>query len=232
MRQLTDKDAEKISSRSLGAMSLLQIIPDQFAFAVLFYFNGTVDTMAFAYFFLSLFFAGSLYKTKGIVMTGVTVGFLFSAITIIEYFKLIPHFPTFQNVTFFGDIFILRAKIYSFILYVGIITFVAAFLSNLIRNREMRLRVQRDKLSEQTHVLVFQTQELTQAQGELQGALTRSDVARKAATQARDEMEKANIELNKKVDELEKFYKVTVGREVRIAELKAENKELKKKMKE
>jgi len=40
-------------------------------------------------------------------------------------------------------------------------------------------------------------------------------------------MEKANTELQKKIDELEKFYKITVGREVRMVELKSQIKDLK-----
>jgi len=57
--------------------------------------------------------------------------------------------------------------------------------------------------------------------------LVTSDTARRAATQARNEMEKANLELKKKIDELEKFYKITVGREVRMVELKSQIKDLK-----
>jgi hypothetical protein len=231
MRSFGRQPIEKISDRFLRIMSFLQIIPDQIMFAVDFYFVGTVDTMAFMYFFLSLLFSGSLYRTRGIVLTSMLVGFLFTFICVIEYLGLIPHFPTYPGVTFFGNLYILRSKIVSFISYIGIVTFASVFLSNLIRNRESRLRLQRDKLSEQTHILSVQTQELTQAHGEIQGALTRSDVARRAATQARDEMEKANLELKKNVDELEKFYKITVGREVRIAELKEKNKELEKEIK-
>ncbi len=44
-------------------------------------------------------------------------------------------------------------------------------------------------------------------------------------------MEKANLELKKKIDELEKFYNVTVGREVKMAELKSEIKQLKENIK-
>jgi hypothetical protein len=187
--------------------------------------------MSFVFYFIGVFLASGIYKAKGIILTGLLSGILYTSLLIIEYIGLIPHYSTYQGITFFGNPYVTRGKIITFISYIGIMTFTAAYLSNLIHSREKKLRQQRDKLSEQTHVLAFQTQELTQAQGELQGALTRSDVSRKAATQARDEMEKANIELNKKVDELEKFYKVTVGREVRIAELKEKIKELEGKAK-
>jgi len=231
MRLVGRRPLEKISHKALGVMSVLQIVPDQLLFAVTFYFTGTVDTMAFMFYFLSLFFAGSLYKTRGIVLTGVLAGFFYTFICIIEYKGLIPHLPTFQSVTFFGDLYILKAKIFSFLCYIGITTFVAAFLSNLIRNREKKLRQQRDQLSGQTQLLTTQTQELTQSKDQIQGALVTSDVARRAATQARDEMEKANLELKKKIDELEKFYKITVGREVRMVELKSQMKELRQTIK-
>ena len=231
MRRLVHKPLEKISDRLLNIMSVLQIIPDQIMVSFVYYNTGTVDSMAFVFYFISVFLASSIYKSKGIILTGLLSGFLYTTILIIEYKGIIPHFSTFQGITLFGSPYVLRGKTVSFIFYIGIMTFAAAFLSNLIRNREKKLREQRDKLSEQTHILALQTQELTQAKDQLQSALTRSDIARKAATQARDEMEKANIELKKKMEELEKFYNVTIGREVRMAELKERIKELENEIK-
>lgn len=231
MHRLSGRPLEKVSEKTLNLMSVMQIVPDQIAFTVLYYFNGTVDTMAFMFYFLSLFFAGSLYKTRGIVATGAMAGFLYTLVSVIEYKGLVPHLPTYSSATFFGDLYILRGKIFSFLCYIGITTFTAAFLSNLIKNRENKLRQQGDQLLKQTQLLGLQTHELIQAKGELQSALAKSDVARKAAVQARDETEKANTELNKKINELEKFYNVTVGREVRMAELKQRVKELEEKNK-
>jgi len=231
MKRLARKPVEKINDKTLSIVSVLQIIPDQIMFTLVYYNTGTVDSMSFVFYFISVLLASSLYKTKGIILTGLLSGFFYTMLLIVEYQGIIPHFNTYQGVTLFGSPYVTKGKIVTFICYIGIMTFVAAFLSNLIRRREKNLREQRDKLYEQTHVLAVQTNELAQAQGQLQGALSRSDIAGRAATQARDEMEKANTELQKKIDELEKFYKITVGREVRMVELKGKIKELEKKIK-
>lgn len=227
MRRLMRKPLEKISDRALSIMSILQIIPDQFMFTLVYYITGTVDGMSFVFYFISVFLASGIYKAKGIILTGLLAGFLYTTLLIIEYQGLIPHFNTYQGVTLFGSVYVLRGKIVSFLFYIGVMTFAAAFLSSLIRNREKKLRQQRDQLSGQTQLLTLQTQELTHAKDQIQDALVRSDVARRAATQSRDEAEKANLELKKKIDELEKFYKITIGREVRMVELKSEIKDLK-----
>jgi len=116
-------------------------------------------------------------------------------------------------------------------MYIFGAAFYAGYLSGLFKRREKKLISQKKELEEKTNLLTLQTRELTQTKDQLEGALTRSDIARKAATQARDEMEKANIELKKKMEELEKFYNVTIGREVRMAELKEKIKELEGKLK-
>jgi len=232
MRRLGRRPLEKISDRSLNIMSAMQIIPDQLIFAVDFYFTGTVDTMAFMFYFLSLFFAGSLYKTRGIVLTGIAAGFLFTFICVVEFKGLIPHFPTYQSVTFFGDLYILRAKIFSFLSYIGIVTLTAVFLSNLIRNREQKLRQERDKVTEQSQVLTVQTQELTRTKDYLHEALTKSDAARVEIEKTKDQLQKANLELTAKIRELEKYGQVTTGRELKMMELKGQIKTLEKRIEE
>ena len=220
MRRLSRKDLGKINTKTLNIMSIMQIIPDQLIFTVVYYFQGTVDTMNFMFYFLSFFFAGSIYKTRGIILTGAISGFLYSAVTIIEAQGIIPHFNTYQGVTFFGNVFVTRGRIFSFICYIGIITFVAAFVSNLIKNREKRLRQQRDQLSVQTQLLTVQTQELSQTKDYLHEALTKSDKARSELEKTKADLEKANLELRAKLDEVEKYGEVTTGRELKMIELK------------
>jgi len=153
MRRMVRKPLEKVSDRTLSIMSVLQIIPDQLMFTLVYYNTGTVDSMAFIYYFISVFLVGSIYKSKGIILTGLLAGFLYAGLLIVEYQGLIPHFNTYQGVTLFGSPYVTRGKLISFIFYIGIMTFAAAFLSNLIRNREKKLRQQRDQLSGQTGLL-------------------------------------------------------------------------------
>lgn len=232
MRRLSRKPLEKVSSRALSIMSILQIIPDQLAVTLVYYNTGTVDGMAFVFYFIAVFLASSIYKNKGVILTGLLAGFLFTALLIVEYQGLIPHFNTYQGITLFGSPYVTRGKIVTFIFYIGVMTFAAAFLSNLIRNREQKLRQQRDQLSGQTQLLTTQTQELTKTKDWLHEALTKSDIARVELEKTKTGLQKANIELETKVKELEKFMEVTVGREQKMAELKSEIKNLRETLQE
>jgi len=239
MRRLGRKPLEKISDRALSTMSILQIVPDQLMFTLVYYTTGTVDGMSFVFYFISVFLASSIYKSRGIILTGLLAGFLYTGLLIVEYQGLIPHLNTYQGVTLFGSPYVTRGKIISFIFYIGVMTFAAAFLSNLIRNREKKLRQQRDQLSGQTQLLTVQTQELTKAKDYLHEALTKSDKsrmesekARAEANSAKEDLEKANLELQAKLREVEKYGQVTTGRELKMIELKEKIKNMETRMKE
>jgi hypothetical protein len=227
--------AEKINSFVLKSIKAMQIILDQLAIFGVFYFSGTVNKLLVVSLFITLMVGSYLYGKKGIILSVILASSIYSGLAIMEYFGFLSTYYTVSPLvqpSLNGDINLLKGFLISFNSYLLSAVFFAVFLSSLFKTREKRLQAKTDEAVRKSELLFFQTQQLTQAQGELQGALTRSDVARRAATQARDETEKANLELKQKIDELEKFYKVTVGREVRIAELKSEIKELKKKVKE
>ncbi|PIS31978.1 MAG: hypothetical protein CO001_01055 [Candidatus Portnoybacteria bacterium CG_4_8_14_3_um_filter_40_10] len=232
MRRLGRKPLEKISERALSIMSILQIVPDQLICTLVYYNTGTVDSMSFVYYFISVFLASSIYKTRGIILTGLLSGFLCTTLLIIEYQGLIPHFNTYQGVTLFGSPYVTRGKIITFIFYISVMTFAAAFLSNLIRSREKKLRQERDKVTEQSQVLTVQTQELTKTKDYLHEALTKSDAARVEIEKTKTELEKANLELQAKLRELEKYGQVTTGRELKMMELKEKIKTLEKRIEE
>jgi hypothetical protein len=218
---------EKIESRGLAIVSVAQVAADAIIFAIIFYYGGTIESINFILFFVVILTTSSLYKTRGIILAGILCSVLFGGIILAEYYGLIPHIYAYKGAVWFGIPESTRAKVIGFIFYMAVAVIFSAFLSNLFRKQIKNLRQERDKVTEQSKILTLQTQELTQAKDQIQGSLVKSDVARRAAIQARDEAEKANLELNKKIDELEKFYKITIGREVRIVELKSEIKDLK-----
>ena len=100
--------------------------------------------------------------------------------------------------------------------------FFAVYLSSLFKTRERRLSIQRDDLAQKTQTLTLQTHELTETKDWLHEALTKSDKARVELERTKKELENANLELKERIEELERFNKVTVGREIRMAELKDE----------
>jgi len=223
---------EKISSFWLKTIKVLQIALDQLAVSAILFFSGTVDKQVIVMYFISLMIGISLYGKKGIILSALGCSFLYSGLVILEYYGLLS---SVQGVKFFtsvlGDFELVKLRIIGFNAYVISAAFFAWFISNLFRTREKRLQDKTTQAVKQSQILLTQTQELTQSKDQIQGALVISDIAGRAAAQSRDEAEKANTELQKKIDELEKFYKITVGREVRMVELKSEIKDLRQTIK-
>lgn len=218
------KPIEKMTERSLATVALLQVVLDQLVYTFIYYYTGTIETIAFLLYFLTILIASSLYKTKGIVLTGLLAAFLYTSTTLADYYKIVPHIYPFPGaVGWFGNTLMTRVKITGFIFYTGVAVFFSAALSNLLKKREKKVLEQRDKLQNQTEKLIKQTKEISMTRDRLKESLDKSNKLREEASQAKKELEE-------KVDQLEKFYKITVGREMKMAELKNKIEELEKKV--
>ena len=201
-------------------------------YALVFYFTGTVESIAFLLFYITILVASSLYKTRGIILSGILAVILHNGTLIIEYYRLIPHITAYPGTVWFGNSEMTRGKVIGFTFYMAVAVAFSVVLSNLIRNREARLRQERDKVKEQSNVLMLQTQELSQTKDYLHEALTKSDAARVEIEKTKTDLEKANLELQAKLRELEKYGQVTTGRELRMIELKDKIKTMEARMKE
>lgn len=217
---------EKIGERRLTIVSALQVIVDQLIYTLIFYFTGTVESVGFVLYFITILIASSLYRSRGIILTGALAVFLHNSLLIVEIKGLIPHITAYPGTIWFGNVFMTQGKMIGFTYYMAVAVIFSIILSGLFRKQIKALSDKSDTLTKQSRLLTSQTQELTQAKDQLQSAFTKSDIARKVATNAKEDLEKANLELRSKIDELEKFYKVTVGREVKMVELKLRIKEL------
>ena len=82
------------------------------------------------------------------------------------------------------------------------------------------LKIKKDELTGKTEILTTQTQELTKTRDWLHDALIKSDTARLEIKKTKDELQKTNVELQAKINELEKYGEVTTGRELKMIELK------------
>jgi hypothetical protein len=211
---------EKISDFGLKIISACQVVVDQLMYTLLLHLTGSFETSVFLLYYITILIASSLYGAKGIILSGLLSAVLYDGTLTAEYYGIIPHLDAYPGIVWVNNPYMARARIMSFTFYIVVAVAYSIALSGLFRKRERVLQEQRDKLN-------VQTQQLKSSKDELQSALVRSDVARKAASKARDEMEKANVELKEKVGELERFYRITVGREVKMAEMKSEIKKLK-----
>jgi hypothetical protein len=217
------RSAEKMSTWGIQTVKAMQVMTDHVWISAILYFSGTIGKMVVLLYFVAIMIGATLYRRKGVIFSVLFAQFLFTILAILQYKGLMGLRVPVTEI--FGVEFAVGNKQWLYFVLVAFYSYstgaavFAGYLAELFRKREKGLREQRDKLTEQT-------QQLTQAKDELQSALAKSDISRQAATRARDEMEKANVELKGKMGELERFYRVTVGREVKMAEMKKKIKEL------
>lgn len=223
---------EKIGQRSLAIVAALQVIVDQLMYTLIVYYSGTVETIAPVLYFITILIASSLYKTRGIILAGLLAILLHNSLYIMELEGLIPHITAYKETVWFGNIFVSRGRMTGFTFYIGVAVVFSIILSDLFKKRIKTLREQGGKLIQQSQVLLKQTQELTQTKDWLHEALVKSDKARVELQKTKEELEKANLELKAKIEELEKYGRVTVGREIKMSELKQKIKTLEERMKE
>jgi len=211
---------EDISDRALIFVSLGQVVLDQIVYAFILYYTSTVEKIAFLLFYLTILIASSLYKTRGIVLAGCLAVVLHTTVLLAEYNNIIPHIIAYQGTVWFGNPYMTRGRIVAFAFYMGVAVLFSAALSNFNRKREEELSLQRDKLISQGEILQKETVELTKTKDYLHEALTKSDKARTDLEKAQVEINKTNLELKAKIGELEKFNQMTIGREIKMKELK------------
>jgi len=222
---------EKIGERSLAMVAALQVIVDQIIYTLIFYSTGTVETIAFILYFLTILIASSLYKTRGLILTGLLAVILHNSVLLAEYYKIIPHLTAYEGTVWFGNPFMTRGKLIGFTFYMATAVVYSSVLSGLFRKREKTLRDQRNELS-------VKTQTLTKLMKELEEAKTSLEIKVKEKTQQlrtimeglEGKVQERTKELESKVEELEKFQRLTIGREVAMVELKKEIKKLKEEL--
>ena len=223
---------EKINDRMLSFIGVCQVVVDQIMYTLIFYFTGTVESISFILYFLTILIASSLYKTKGIILAGLLAIFLHNTLLLAEIEGLIPHITAYKETVWFGNIFMTRGKMIGFAFYMVAAIVFSVLLSSLFRKREKTLREQKDQLSVKTQVLTGLTKEL-------EGAKISLEIKVKARTKALEELaekleenvKERTKELQQKIDELERFQELTVGRELKMIELKKEIKKIKEELK-
>jgi len=223
---------EKISDKGLTLVTLFQVAVDQILYTLVFYYSGTIESVAFVLYFITILIASSLYKTRGVILTGLFAAFLHDGIILAEYYKLIPHISAYPGTMWFGNIFVTRGRMTGPVFYLAVAVVFSIVLSALFREKIIMLRKQRDELEQKSKILDSKTQELSKTKDYLHEALTKSDAARVEVEKTKGELEKANLELKAKLNELEKYGRVTTGRELKMIELKDKIKTLEKRIEE
>jgi hypothetical protein len=224
---------EKMTNFSLQTVKALQIVLDALAVSFLLYFSGTTDKLMMVWYFVILMIGIGLYKKRGIALSTFVCGSLYSSVLILEYYGfLVPTEGARNFLSAYKNIEIFSIRLIGFNFYLIAAAFFAWFLGDLFRRREERLQIRTDEAVKKSKLLVVQTQELTKTKDYLHEALTKSDAVRVEVEKTKGELEKANLELKTRLNELEKYGEVTTGRELKMMDLKEKIKTLEKRIEE
>ncbi|OGZ33589.1 MAG: hypothetical protein A2Y98_01495 [Candidatus Portnoybacteria bacterium RBG_19FT_COMBO_36_7] len=215
---------EKISNFGVHLVKALQVAMDSIWISAILFFSGTVGKMIITGYFIAIMNGASLYKKKGMVLSTLFLQFLFTVLAVLQYSGKINANPPVKEVFSFpfakGDKHGLLFLLVAFYAYSSGGAVFGGYLAGLFKKREIKLVAQRNELSEKTQTLVHQAQELNKTKDYLHEALTKSDKARNELEATKKNLEKTNLELKNKLDELEKYGQVTTGRELKMIELK------------
>lgn len=225
------RPTEKIGERSLAAVAALQVIVDQIMYTLVVYYTGTVESIAPVLYFITILIASSLYKAKGIILTGLLAIVLHNSVLIAELKGLIPHIAGYPGTVWFGNPFVTRGKIIGFVFYMAVAVVFSIILSGLFRKRERKLREQKDELLTKTQALTELTKELEEAKASLEIKVKARTKELEELTESLEEKVQGRTkELQDRIRELEKFHQLTIGRELKMVELKEEIKKLKEEL--
>jgi len=228
---------EKINNSLLKIIRFSQVPIEQLGLAAIFYYSGTANKVLMMMYMIPIMEATLLYRTKGVVLATFSTIIIYSGLVLSEFAGFMPYLPPeaaaqSAGKLLRGDWALARVHLIVFNLYIIGAAFYAGYLADLFRRREQRVINQKNELGQKTDLLIRQTREITETKDWLHDELNKSDRARMEEAKLKEKLEAANRDLKAKVDELQKFNEVTVGREIKMVELKKEIEELKNKLKQ
>lgn len=188
------KRVEKnFSKKLLTLISCTQIIVELVFFTIIMHSAGGVESISTVFFFLTVVSASLIFGSKGSIITALAAGVLINLLVIAEYYGIISHINRYSVPTLeFLNLSIALTKTITMAIFYVIIGSFSGYGANMLFRREKLLEEKTQQLDEQAKKLVKRGGELTEI----------------------------NQELDSKVSELERFQKQTVGRELKMIELK------------
>jgi len=222
---LLSKKAHK--TKEVENICLAYLISNTILYTFIIHYMGGVEGIGiFLYSFL-IIEASIILPTKRSFLVILTAIISFSALGFLEYYKVIPHYEFFLTGPEVYDNF-------SYLLFIIVFGAIFAFnYSGLIARRFSNV------YREVSDTLNKERVELVKAQSQLKESKDTLEVRVEARTKELEEfsrnlegkVEQRTKELQEKIKELEKFHKFTVGRELKMTELKEEIKNFERKEK-
>lgn len=198
------KKVEKNFSKGLlDFISYTQIIIELIFFTIIMHSAGGVESISTVFFFLPVVSASLIFGSRESILTAIASSVLINWLIIVEYYGIIRHIPRYgvPTIEYLSLSIALTKTITTSIFYVIVGAFVG-YGAKMLFKREKSFEEKTQLLDEQSQRLVRRGHALAEA----------------------------NKELDNKVDELERFQKLTVDRELKMIELKNRIKELEGKL--
>ncbi|MEI6597311.1 MAG: hypothetical protein WCL13_03870 [bacterium] len=187
------------SKNLLAFINYTQIIIELIFFTIIMHWAGGVESISSVFFFMPVVSASLIFGARGSIITAVASGVLVNLLIIAEYYGIISHIPRYSVPTLeFQNLAIALTKTITTSIFYVVIGSFSGYGANMLFKREKSLEEKMQQLDEQAKKLVKRDGELTEI----------------------------NQELDNKVAELERFKKQTVGRELKMIELKNKIKNL------
>lgn len=138
----------KITSRGLYLVSIIQIILDQIIYTVVMYTTGGVESLSFLFYFLSIIIAIATLGEMAIIGLTFFTTALYVGVILLEYQGILPHYWRYHfDPGFYQDIGVTVHNSATVVFILVFTAFFAAFISNILRSREASIVTERDKLT-------------------------------------------------------------------------------------
>ena len=210
---------EKILDRAKNAESLYRIyflfnILDLLFLTPAVYFVGTSEWLGPTFYLFTLTMTSLLFSRKRAIAMSLIGLCFYSAVAVLEYVKVIPHHSFFPAGGPLNSI----QSLGSHLLIVGIIFYLIADVVGVFSEELKQRTKELAKEKEKTSRALKRSQEWEKV---LQiRVLAKTKELRDLAEKQEQEIEARTKELKQRLEELEKFRRLVVGREIKMIELK------------
>lgn len=142
------RKGENRSEWTLRIMALAQILIDQLIFTIIIYLTGGTESLSFIFYFYPILMATVLYRTIGIVVFAVLNSAFYVTVIILENAKMIPYLARYNFDTgIHGNITANISNTLTVVAAILLAAFFSTYISNMIRDREREITIERDKVN-------------------------------------------------------------------------------------